>query len=89
MHKLSTLCAQLAGKSVGKYMCVLVQKTTMCKTIDLYAFYTKVYTNLFHGYLYKTISVISPLSHTIHTPYINSNILNRLLINTKHSGELI
>lgn len=89
MHKLSTLCVQLAGKSVGKYMSALVQKTTMCTTKDLYALYAKVYTSRFHSYLCKSTPVLNPLTHTIHTPYINSNTLNRILINTKHSGELI
>jgi len=89
MHKLSIYCVQLVRWCGGNFVDTLSLKNAVCTITNLCARYTNVYTSTFHTLNNLFVSVYARLSHTIHTPYINSNILPRLLINTKHSGELL
>lgn len=89
MHKLSRMCVQ----PIHKLWVVLVDTfgalAAVCTKRALCAAYAKVTTRRVHTPSLPYSSVIFGVMHTVHTPYINQSILNRLLIINKHSGELL
>ena len=89
MHNVSKTCVQTVRSGGVKYVHGLGIFTAVCTTKYLYATCTKVYTSTVHILRRQFASAIGQVIHTIHTPYISPNILNRLLIINKHSGELL
>ena len=89
MHNLGIKCVQTVYLAVDSLVRTAAAKLVVCTKLGLYAAYTKVYTRALHSLSSNFTSVKGLLVHIIHTPYISPNMLNRLLIINKHSGELL
>lgn len=89
MHNPRTKCVQVVYLAVDSLVRIAAAKLVVCTKLGLCAAYTKVYTRAVHSLNSTFTSVNGLLVHIIHTPYISSNMLNRLLIINKHSGELL
>ncbi len=89
MHNLGEKCVQAVYLAVDSLVRTAAAKLVVCTKLGLCAAYTKVCTTTVHSLSSSFASVKGLLVHIIHTPYISSNMLNRLLIINKHSGELL